>query len=92
MAISRQYFPVQVFPSRIHRIDQLVLPLSVPAFDLLFPLDGGPDIGSFFKIYQFMNTIPGSKAVRVQVMLVFIHTLEQIIRYAGVDCGIRRIG
>ena len=88
MAISGKYVIVQIFPTRIHGIDQLVLPLSVPAFDLLFPFDRSSNIGCCFIIYQFMNVVSGGKAVWVQFIFVLIHTFYQIIGHAGIYRGI----
>ena len=92
MAISGKYVVVQIFPTRVHTVNQFIFPRPIPAFDLLFPFNGCPNIGCCLIIHQFVNVISGSKAVWIEVVFVFINTLGQIVCYAGIDCGVGDIG
>ena len=87
-AISGKYVIVQIFPTRVHAIDQLIFSFPVPTFDLLFPFDRCCDIRCRFIIYQLMDVVSCCKAVGVQRVFMFIDTLYQVICHTGVYGGI----
>ena len=83
---------IQIQPIRICTLYQLVFSFSVPALDLFFPLNSGSNISCFFKVYQLVDTISGSKAVGVDVVLVFKHSPDQLIGHSNVYGRIGYIG
>ena len=90
MAISRYYlsakYPVvKINPVRIRSKYKICLPVSRPAFDLLFSLDCRFYIACFFKIHQFMHSVFCSEAIGVCVIFMFIYPTDQISCHAGIQ-------
>ena len=75
----------QVFPARVHRLNQLDLPCPLPMLDLFFASDGIGDEIISFEPDEPVAIIPGCETCGIGLRFMFFDTHRKVRRHAEVN-------